>query len=722
MKWYSRGEWIALLCLLDAVKCVVLLSGPQDLDTIKDNSSVIVVGSVIQLFCSASGQLTAPHIQWTRNNITIPETAQLPHLMVKSRTQNNTITSSLLTVYGFSSSDNGSYQCVACNNNSCNTSVALLLSASSGSNVLKIVRELSNNTADRTSVPLGSSDISSNGGFLRCSAEQSASSSLTAPSMMWLKDGTQLFGDGVRVVINTTNSTIGTSNRTVSFVRIFNFSQSDAGVYQCVFYDTPSQGGEVVTTRPYKVDTGHASMVLVSTTPITLSPPDPLVIQVEAGGEYAGIQWTRTPIALNVSNGELVDFQQTFVMNVTSEGDWGLYTVRLVNYSNWTLASVNIYVTSNSLSFYPTPSVQPSASVYGSTQTSGIPVAVPMVAVIATVAGVAVGGVIVILLVLLSVAVGVAFKRKASKDRSVKPVGALYEDLDGIEPVRTYETITEVNHNKQPVFEFFDELPALVPTIVANPPGQEGFESLYNKDGSIIVKYPDSNASTVCTQGLPCQPYVEPSLSMCSKDGFRWEGDTPLPQSPASSRLPTRPDRSSSSLLLASRCNTAPNSKSSSPLPPGADPRPPQLTAMSDTHTTRSPSVPEPESPGEEEEEVRPPMPVPRGTPLTSRKSSPAASHTTPPCAYPPGYPYSYVSRGDLLVAVRTGSGTFSAHNSPSGSRHCSRENSVSRSSPAPQHDSHAPHRRSPAFHGGSCERLVSGQSSVVSLGSRTLD
>ena len=122
--------------------------------------------------------------------------------------------------------------------------------------MLKIVRELSNNIADRTSIPLGSSDISSNGGFLRCSAEQPTSSSLTAPSMMWLKDGTQLFGDGVRVVITTTISIISASNRTVSFVRIFNFSQSDAGVYQCVFYDTPSQGGEVVTTRPYKVDTG----------------------------------------------------------------------------------------------------------------------------------------------------------------------------------------------------------------------------------------------------------------------------------------------------------------------------------------------------------------------------------------------------------------------------------------------------------------------------------
>ena len=49
---------------------------------------------------------------------------------------------------------------------------------------------------------------------------------------------------------------------------------------------------------------------------IKLCPPDPLVIQVEAGGEYAGIQWTRTPIALNVSNGELVDFQQAFVQLV----------------------------------------------------------------------------------------------------------------------------------------------------------------------------------------------------------------------------------------------------------------------------------------------------------------------------------------------------------------------------------------------------------------------
>eukprot|EP00731_Ephydatia_muelleri_P008948 Em0004g1286a len=180
------------------------------------------------------------------------------------------------------------------------------LAANNDSKVFKIVRELNNNAvSDRIFVALAYLNASSNGAFLRCAAEQPASSSLAAPSMMSLKDGTQLFGDGVRVVINVSISIVATSNRTVSFVRIFNFSQSDAGVYQCVFYDTPSQGGEVVTTRRYKVDTGPVYLNDISPSVVTLSPPDPLVLQVEAGGEYyAGIQWSRTPIALNVSKCE----------------------------------------------------------------------------------------------------------------------------------------------------------------------------------------------------------------------------------------------------------------------------------------------------------------------------------------------------------------------------------------------------------------------------------
>ena len=172
-----------------------------------ENSSVIVAGSVIQLFCSASGQFTAPHIQWTWNNITIPETSQLPHLMVKSWTENNTITSSVLTIYGFSTSNNGSYQCNASDNGSSDISQPLLLTgkyhrfstsstplfytAINGSNVLTIIQELNNNIElDRISVPFGSSNISPNGSFLRCSAQQPPLSSLTAPSTIWLKDGT----------------------------------------------------------------------------------------------------------------------------------------------------------------------------------------------------------------------------------------------------------------------------------------------------------------------------------------------------------------------------------------------------------------------------------------------------------------------------------------------------------------------------------------------------
>eukprot|EP00731_Ephydatia_muelleri_P008921 Em0004g1259a len=331
----------------EVVVSASLLIEPLDSPSYNEDATAIVAGSVIQLLCSASGQFTAPHIQWTRDNITIPETAQLPHLMVKSRTQNNTITSSHLTIYGFSTSDNGSYQCIASDSDNSTISQPLLLSAINGTNVLKIARELNNNTLpNRTSVPLGSSNISSNGGFLRCSAEQPASSSLTAPSMMWLKDGTQLFGDGVRVLINTTNSTVGTSNRTLSFVRIYNFSQSDAGVYQCVFYDTPSQGGEVITTRPYKVDAGPISLDQISPSMITICPPHPLVIQVEAGGEYAGIQWTRTPIALNVSNGELVDFQQIFFKFSTNVNDTGEYKVNLVP-PNSILATTSIFFTVN---------------------------------------------------------------------------------------------------------------------------------------------------------------------------------------------------------------------------------------------------------------------------------------------------------------------------------------------------------------------------------------
>ena len=77
---------------------------------------------------------------------------------------------------------------------------------------------------------------------------------------------------------------------------------------------------------------------------------DPMVIQVEAGGEYADIQWTRTPIALNVSNGELVDFQQTFVRAVTSEEDWGLYAITILAQEEQIICNISVSICNTSCS------------------------------------------------------------------------------------------------------------------------------------------------------------------------------------------------------------------------------------------------------------------------------------------------------------------------------------------------------------------------------------
>ena len=75
---------------------------------------------------------------------------------------------------------------------------------------------------------------------------------------------------------------------------------------------------------------GPVYITALSPSPVLYRSPEPLVLQVEAGGEYAGIEWTRTPIALNVSSDELLDFQQTFVRTVTSDDLCGLYQANLI--------------------------------------------------------------------------------------------------------------------------------------------------------------------------------------------------------------------------------------------------------------------------------------------------------------------------------------------------------------------------------------------------------
>ena len=66
---------------------------------------------------------------------------------------------------------------------------------------------------------------------------------------------------------------------------------------------------------------------------------------METGGEYAGIQWIRTPRPLNIISDQLVDYDQTFVMTPTSINDSGIYTINLVTSSNTTSASASINFT-----------------------------------------------------------------------------------------------------------------------------------------------------------------------------------------------------------------------------------------------------------------------------------------------------------------------------------------------------------------------------------------
>ena len=91
---------------------------------------------------------------------------------------------------------------------------------------------------------------------------------------------------------------------------------------------------------------GPINLNPVSNCSIILHPPEPLVLHVEAGGEYVGIQWTRTPIALNVSSIELVDFQQTLFRADTTVNDIGLYKAKLVSSnSNMAMPSIILNVT-----------------------------------------------------------------------------------------------------------------------------------------------------------------------------------------------------------------------------------------------------------------------------------------------------------------------------------------------------------------------------------------
>ena len=93
-------------------------------------------------------------------------------------------------------------------------------------------------------VPVGNSQV------LRCVGTGSSS----PPSVVWVRNGEQVI-NGSRITI--TEGTPG-GQQISSDLQISNFTLSDAGVYQCIF----TEGAEVITTTPLRLDTGWCTLIL----------------------------------------------------------------------------------------------------------------------------------------------------------------------------------------------------------------------------------------------------------------------------------------------------------------------------------------------------------------------------------------------------------------------------------------------------------------------------
>ena len=82
----------------------------------QENSGIhnVVNNSVIQLFCTVES--TGAKFSWTKDGS--PVVINVPHLFERT-CNDSTTTRSVLTINGFQSSDNGTYQCMATDGQQC---------------------------------------------------------------------------------------------------------------------------------------------------------------------------------------------------------------------------------------------------------------------------------------------------------------------------------------------------------------------------------------------------------------------------------------------------------------------------------------------------------------------------------------------------------------------------------------------------------------------------
>ena len=104
---------------------------------------------------------------------------------------------------------------------------------------------------NRTGIALGGTV---DGSLLICTARHQGDGVMNypTPSVVWVRSGRVVNDTDSRITITSTTMVNG---QVTSFLTITNFGQPDAGVYQCVFTDD-NDGGEVITSIPYQLDTG----------------------------------------------------------------------------------------------------------------------------------------------------------------------------------------------------------------------------------------------------------------------------------------------------------------------------------------------------------------------------------------------------------------------------------------------------------------------------------
>ncbi len=104
---------------------------------------------------------------------------------------------------------------------------------------------------NRTGIALGGTV---DGSLLTCTAEHQGDGVMNypAPSVVWVRNGQVVEDTHSQITITSTTMVNG---QVTSSLTITNFGLPDAGVYQCVFTDD-SDGGDVITSIPYQLDTG----------------------------------------------------------------------------------------------------------------------------------------------------------------------------------------------------------------------------------------------------------------------------------------------------------------------------------------------------------------------------------------------------------------------------------------------------------------------------------